>query len=126
MANDKETAIQKYMASLEISREEAEQLWEDDQEDFIGEEGEEMTIKAKEVMRTIHGADSGKKTQPKKNAPRERKENPTKREIIQSLFAVVSNLADSAEVTNVEKYISFQIGEDTFELNLVQKRKPKK
>lgn len=126
MKMDKEKQIQTYMEKLGISREEAEQLFEDDAEDYIGEQGEEMTKNAKEVMRTIHGADSGKKTQPKKNAPRERKENPTKREIIQSLFAVVQNLADSAEITNMEKYISFQIGEDTFELNLVQKRKPKK
>lgn len=123
---DKEKQILAYMEKLEISREQAEQLFEDDAEDYIGEQGEEMTIKAKEVMRTIHGADSGKKAFPKKNAPRERKENPTKREIIQTLFAVVSNLADSAEITNVEKYISFRLGDETFEVNLIQKRKPKK
>ena len=48
---DKEKQILSYMKSLKISREEAEQLWEDDQADYIGEEGEEMTKKAKEIKR---------------------------------------------------------------------------
>ena len=43
----KEQQIQNYMTKLNISYEEALQLWEDDQEDFIGEEGEKMTQKAK-------------------------------------------------------------------------------
>ena len=41
----KEEQIQNYMKSLEISREEAEQLWEDDQADFI----EKMQEKAKKI-----------------------------------------------------------------------------
>ena len=122
---EKEKQIALYMKSLGISREEAEQLWEDDQEDYESEEMKEMAEKAKSFMRTIHGAESeGKKN--KKNAPRERKENPTKRQIIQTLFEVAKGLSDSAEITNPEKYIQFQIGEDTFEINLIQKRKPKK
>ena len=48
---EKEKAILDYMKKLDISREEAEQLWEDDQADFIGEEGEEMTQKAKKIKR---------------------------------------------------------------------------
>ena len=48
---DKEKQILSYMKSLKISREEAEQLWEDDQADYIGEEGEEMTKKAKEIRK---------------------------------------------------------------------------
>ena len=47
----KEQQIKSYMDKLKISREEAEQLWKDDQEDYIGEEAEEMTRKAKEVKR---------------------------------------------------------------------------
>ena len=43
MENEKEKQILQYMSSLEISREEAEQLYEDDLEDYIGEDGEEMT-----------------------------------------------------------------------------------
>ena len=46
---DKEKIIKDYMKKLGISREEAEQLYEDDLEDFIGEEGEAMTEKAKAI-----------------------------------------------------------------------------
>ena len=51
---EKEKQIQNYMKNLQISREEAEQLWEDDQEDFIGEEGEAMTEKAKAVKEELN------------------------------------------------------------------------
>lgn len=126
MANDKETAIQKYMASLEISREEAEQLWEDDQEDFIGDEGEEMTTKAKEVMRTIHGAEDGaKKT--KKNAPRERKANEEKRLLVTEIFNALSDIEGvEANITNLEKYVEFTYNGNHYTVNLVQNRKLKK
>ena len=64
---NKEQAIEQYMKSLDISREEAEQLWEDDQADYIGEEGEEMTAKAKQIRR-YEQADK-----PRAKAPREKK-----------------------------------------------------
>lgn len=124
MENEKEKQILQYMASLEISREEAEQLYEDDLEDYIGEDGEEMTEKAKKVMRTVHQAESGDGRKGKK-VERVRKENPTKREIISEIQNLLSELYGNAEITNPEKYISFQIGSDEFEINLIQKRKPK-
>ena len=45
--SEKEKTILDYMQKLDISREEAEQLFEDDENDFIGEEGEQMTEQAK-------------------------------------------------------------------------------
>lgn len=123
---DKEQTILNHMKTLEISREEAEQLFEDDAEDFIGEHGEEMTKNAKEVMRTIHGAEGDKKKFPKKGEPRVRAENPTKREIIVKLFQLISEFGESPEITNPEKYIVFQMDGETYEVNLIQKRKPKK
>ena len=60
---------------------------------------------------------------------RERKENPTKSGIITDLARFLTELSDFAtenvEITNKERQISFKIGEETFELTLVQKRKPK-
>lgn len=59
----------------------------------------------------------------------ERKENVTKSEIIAELVAfLLQNTTISAEnvqTLNKERLISFQKGENTFELTLVQKRKPK-
>ena len=54
---DKEKKIKDFMEKLKISREEAEQLFEDDEADYIGEAGEEMTAKAKEIR---HREESGK------------------------------------------------------------------
>lgn len=120
---DKELEIKKYMNSLDISYEEAKQLWEDDQEDFIGDAGEEMTVKAKEVMRTIHDARTFDKNKPK--VERVRKENPTKRTIIQALSDTVGEIAENVKITNIEKYISFQMNGEEYEINLIQKRKKK-
>lgn len=121
---DKEKQILKYMETLEVSREEAEQLFEDDQEDYIGEVGEEMTKKSKEVMRTIHGAESGEGRKGK-TVERVRPENPIKREIIYKIQDLLVAEYGNAELVNVEKYISFKIGDESYEINLIQKRKPK-
>lgn len=60
---------------------------------------------------------------------RERKANPTKSaiiaEIAQFLTETSENACENVVITNKERQISFTIGENTFELTLVQKRKPK-
>ena len=60
---------------------------------------------------------------------RERKANPTKGGIISELAKFLSNSSEfcpeNVEIVNKERQIAFKIGEDAFELTLVQKRKPK-
>jgi predicted RND superfamily exporter protein len=60
---------------------------------------------------------------------RERKANPTKAGIISELAKFLEEASEYAtegvEITNKERQIAFTIGEDKFELTLVQKRKPK-
>lgn len=60
---------------------------------------------------------------------RERKANPTKGGIIAELAKFLEEnsefATESVEITNKERQIAFKIGEDAFELTLVQKRKPK-
>ena len=60
---------------------------------------------------------------------RERKANPTKGGIIAEIAKFLEEMsefaAESVEITNKERQISFKIGENAFELTLVQKRKPK-
>lgn len=61
---------------------------------------------------------------------RERKPNATKGGIIAELADFLSKnssfLIEKLEILNKERQISFKIGEETFELTLTQKRKPKK
>ena len=60
---------------------------------------------------------------------RERKANPTKGGIIAEIAKFLEEMSEfateSVEITNTERQISFKIGENAFELTLVQKRKPK-
>jgi hypothetical protein len=55
-----------------------------------------------------------------------RKENATKSQIIADIFAfLVEKGYENVNITNKERQISFKIGENDYELTLVQKRKPK-
>lgn len=119
--SEKEKMILNFMEKLQISREEAEQLFEDDKEDYIGEQGEEMSQKAKALHR-YEKAEGKQKTQKE----RTKKENPTKKMIIENLFALLETISDCAKVTNEERQIAFSIGENDYEVTLVQKRKSKK
>lgn len=60
---------------------------------------------------------------------KKRKENPTKSNIISAIFQFLTEIStlcpENVEITNKERQIAFTIGENAFELTLVQKRKPK-
>ena len=60
---------------------------------------------------------------------KKRKENPTKANIIALLATILCEngdfCAENVEITNKERQIAFNVGENAFELTLVQKRKPK-
>ena len=59
-----------------------------------------------------------------------RAENPTKSGIISNLAEFLNEmsnfLCENVEITNKERQIAFTCGENSYELTLVQKRKPKK
>lgn len=118
----KEEQIQKYVVSLGISLEEATQLWEDDQADFIGEEGEEMTQKAKQIRR-YEQADK-----PRAKATREKKLDEEKIKIIDFLWGCMLNEThllelENVEVTNPQKEISFTLGGNEYSISLIKHRK---
>ena len=116
---DKEKIILDYMQKLKISREEAEQLFEDDLEDYIGEEGEQMTEKAKDLRR-YEKADKPKK----KRKPKERKVDQAKAFILSELHKALEPLV---KITNVktETEISFVYNDEKYTLKLTKHRKEK-
>lgn len=118
--------IERSMKSLELTKEEAIQMWLEDEGYLENEEQEELERKAKEnrITATIHQAtakDPRKKTQKE----RVRKENPTKEMVIREIAALLPKFAEDIEILNVGKLISFRIGEEKYEIDLKQKRKPK-
>lgn len=60
---------------------------------------------------------------------KKRKENPTKANIIALLATFLLEngeiSAENVDITNKERQIAFSVGDNSFELTLVQKRKPK-
>lgn len=71
-----------------------------------------------------------RKTTAYKFTKRERKPNATKGGLIAELAQFLSENSDfdvkNLEITNKERQIAFEIGDNKFEFTLVQKRKPKK
>lgn len=125
--NISDTDIERSMKCLEISKDEAIQMWLEDEGYLENEEQEELCRKAKEnrVTSTIHQA---KATEPKKKTQKERvrKENPTKEKVIAETAEMLRQFADNVQILNVGKLISFELDGKKFEFDLKQKREPKK
>lgn len=120
---DKE--IEKSMRVLKLTKEEAIEMWLDDEGYTEDEEQVALTQKAKEnrITATIHSAKE--ETKEKKTTKRERKEDPEKEMIIAEIAKILPNFAENVQITNVGKLISFNIGENEYEIDLKRKRKPK-
>lgn len=121
--------IKNLETKLNLSREEAINTWLVDEDYLSDETVEELTEKAKKnrITATVHEA-KAEKTEKKARKPREKKENPLKRQIIDAIFAGLSeNLPENVEIniTNDEKYIDFTIDGMEFTVNLVQHRAKK-
>lgn len=123
-----DTDIERSMKSLELTKEEAIQMWLEDEGYLENEEQEALEKKAKEnrITATIHQASAINKVEKKTQKERCRKENPTKEMVIREIAALLPNFAENVEVLNIGKLISFSIGEEKYEIDLKQKRKPKK
>ena len=127
-----ENRISELMKTLDLTRDEAIELIKDDEQvdkmgmkqvdDDLTEEQKKAIKKAKGGVRAVNAY--GKKV------TRERKENPTKASLIAEIADFLQknseNAIENCEITNKERQIAFKIGENSFELTLVQKRKPKK
>lgn len=134
----KEETILKIMNSLKCSREEAEQVFEDDEAIDKGEKLFELDPereKASKKARNI-GTKTTTKEPPKADTPKAKttttktktkKDNPTKARIIETLFKAIQELegVTNAENPNVEKTITFELDGNKFEIDLKQKRQPK-
>lgn len=117
----KNAEIEKFMQKLGISYEEAVQLAEDDEEDFIGDEGEEMTKKAKinSATERVHGE------KPKKKVVKERKVDKEKGFILGRLSETLSEMGVANISTKTETEVSFDLNGNKYTLKLT-KHRPKK
>jgi hypothetical protein len=121
---DKE--IEKSMKNLELTKDEAIEMWLEDEGYLDNNEQIELDKKAKSsrITATIHQATS---TDVRKKTQKERtyKENPTKEMVIAEIANLLPKFAENIEVVNKGKLITFTIGDNNFKLDLIQTRKPK-
>lgn len=124
-----ETQKEKLMRVLQVSATEAEDIIAYDKAVDRGEKTKyDLTAEQEKETRKYRQAD---RKPPVYNwqGKRERKPNATKGGLIAELFKFLTEnsefAVENAEITNKERQIAFQIGEDRFELTLVQKRRPK-
>lgn len=130
--NDKIVRVEKdyldnMISTLDIDMDEAVLTYLEDEEYEINDEQEELTKKAKEnrITATIHQAED--KTKPRKKAERQPKENPVKEGIIINLVEKLKELEDVENIIieNKSKIITFNIGNKSFKIDLIERRKRK-
>ena len=121
-----ETQVEKYMRLLKCTKEEAEEMVACDKAIDRGERVYFDLDKEQEKVAKKYTNVGTRKTTTEKTE-RKRKENPTKAGVIAEISQFLSeNGYEMVEITNKERQIAFKIGENDYELTLVQKRKPKK
>ena len=121
--------IKSTMKALDLTREEAIEMWMDDHDIDQGKAKDfDLDPEKQKVVKEMTKA--GGKERAKETKPRERKPNDEKRTIIQDLndFLVnnCQNYINSVEIANIEREITFKIGENDYSLTLTCHRKPKK
>ncbi len=117
-----DSEIENSMKILNLTKEEAIQLWLEDEGYLENEVVEELTEKAK-VNKISREAKSDK---PRKQTKRERKPDEEKENLIEMLANCLKNAGISTKITNKSKIIEFSVGENNYKLDLIKKRPPKK
>ena len=119
---DKE--IEMSMKNLELTKDEAIEMWLEDEGYLDNEEQRdiEKKVKARGVMRTETRAQAFDK-RTKEKAVRERKPDPTKSELISGLVEHLELFAKNVQITKKDKLIEFDLGEEHFKLDLIRQNK---
>ena len=116
------------MKALDLTKEQAIEMWLEDEGYLDNEEQNELTKKVNEsgILHTIHKA-GDKTTRKKSDKPKVVKVSDEKKEIFDEIY---SNLADvygnSVRIEKENKLIICEINGKTFKIDLIEQRKPKK
>ena len=128
IVNISDKDIENKMKLFELTKEEAIQLWLEDNDYLVNEELEELDAKAKKV-KIDHGAQA---TKPRKKSekPRTVKVSDAKKEFFSQLSQFLTDFSaeNDANYTILKENKLFQVefGGEIFKLDLIQQRKSKK
>ena len=117
---EKEKAIENYMKTLSLTREEAEQLWEDDNSDEMLPEVAELTEKAKKNLKRQYEINPDKK---RKASTKERKVNTTKKFLLEKFIEAFKDLDITEYQLFTETEIDFKYNDKTYTLKLTEHKK---
>ena len=121
-----DTDIERLVKTMQIDKEDAIQIWLEDEGYLINEEQEQLNQKAKENK--SHKIAKAERKAPivlKNKKEKAVKENPTKEMIIAEIAKILPNFATDINIENKAKIITFRIGDEEYKLDLIQKRKKK-
>lgn len=119
--------LDKMMKSLDLTKEEAIQMYLEDEGYIDNEEQLELDKKAKEsgIMRTIHDAKDVEKEKKKTTKPKTVKVSDEKQELFADILENLQKLYGNVTVLKQNKLIQVQIEEKIFKIDLIEQR-PKK
>ena len=116
--------IEKNMEKLELSENEAIQLWLEDNGYEVNEEQEILDSKAKQT-KIDYGVDKEKGK--KLSSPKKVKVSDEKKELFHKVYSELLTYGNSnVTVLKENKLIQVKIGEKTFKIDIIETRPPKK
>lgn len=118
MSKFSETEIQKMMKNLDLSREEAIQLLQDDEDDV----SVELTAEQKKVVKKMTQSDRKKETAPRK---RERKVDETKKRLLDFFRIPLEEAGGKVLSVKSETELEFWFEGATYNIKLVKHREKK-
>jgi hypothetical protein len=126
VVNIPDNEIEYNMKTLELSKEEAIDLWLEDNDYQVNEELEELDSKAKKV-KIDHQASAIDKTEKKDRKPRTVKISDEKQGLFDSIYHfLVETYGGSVDILKENKLLTLKIGDKTFKVDLIEQRPPKK
>lgn len=124
-------AIQRIMAGLKCTKEEAKEVYDYDCAVDKGEQTEfDLSAEKNKIAQKFAHTGTRKTPASYQWTTRKRKPNATKGGIISELTEFLTEKSEfsieNLQILNKERQISFKIGDETYELTLIQKRKSKR
>lgn len=122
--NIPDSEIAKSMKALDLTKEQAIEMWLEDEGYLDNEEQNDLCAKAKEnkITATIHSAGDGKR---KAKTPKVTKVSNEKVQLFNEICSNLEDVYDFVEVLKENKLIQVKIGEKIFKIDIIEQRKPK-
>ena len=123
--NIPDSEIKAHMKNLDLTEDEAIQLYLEDEGYLDNEELEELDSKAKKV-KIQHGASATEKTEKKEKKPRTVKISDEKQGLFYNIYHfLLDTYGGSVEMVKENKLLTLKIGEKTFKVDLIETRQKK-